>query len=230
MRHIFLSPHMDDAILSAGNHILTLIKGKKQVSVITVFTGFGTRPISWDTQKYLLKSGFFRLRSFERARHAEDIRAMDALHVPYTHMDLIDGGFRKNTDNTFLYPTHTHLFSGTIARKDMHLIRTVKKTLSPLIKHSDILYAPLGIGNHADHIIVNRVAHTLPNKTYYWLDQPYAQEANTNQQHGYTEAFRVPHQKKKESIIGYYQSQIRQLYPNGIPPIDEVFFEKKSAY
>ena len=220
---------MDDAVLSAGSYILTLIKEKKSVCILTLCTQFGTRPISWDAQKYVMKSGFLRLRSFERARHAEDIHAMDTLHIPYTHLDFIDGGFRKNTDNTFLYPTHTHLFSGTIARKDMHLIQTVQNTLSPIIKHSDILYAPLGIGDHADHIIINRIAQTLSNKTYYWLDQPYAWGEGVTSKYGYKEVFRIPHQKKKEKILAVYKSQIQLLYPNGIPPIDEVFFEKKRA-
>jgi LmbE family N-acetylglucosaminyl deacetylase len=237
---------MDDAVLSSGSHILNLLNTKKGVQIITVFTSFGSRPISWDAQKYLMKSGFFRLDSFTKARKNEDLNSMHMLDIPFVQLDFIDGGFRKDSKEKFFYPTFDHLCSGKVPHEDVRLIQTIKKTLNsslhsrnwnfinsgnvlPGIQPSDILYAPLGIGNHADHIIVNRVAQTLPNKTYYWLDQPYAWKAKINQQHGYKEAFRVPHQKKKEEVLSCYRSQMWQLYPHWIPKIDEVFFEKKST-
>jgi len=257
MRHVFLSPHMDDVVLSSGSHILNLLNKKKEVHIITVFTSFGSRPISWDAQKYLMKSGFFRLDSFTKARKNEDLNSMHMLDIPFVQLDFIDGGFRKDSKEKFVYPTFDHLFSGSVAHEDARLIQTIKKTLTsslysrnwnfinsgnvfPSIQPSDILYAPLGIGNHADHIIVNRIAQTLPNKTYYWLDQPYAWKTtphsrnwdffNSGNVYGeYREAFRVPHQKKKEEVLSCYRSQLWQLYPHWIPKIDEVFFEKKST-
>jgi len=219
---------MDDAVLSSGSYILTLLNKKKDVQIITVFTSFGSRPISWGAQKYLMKSGFSRLDSFTKARKNEDMNSMHMLDIPFVHLEFIDGGFRKDSKEKFFYTTFDYLCSGKVPHEDVRLIPAIKKTLtSSLIHASDILYTPLGIGNHADHIIVNRVAQTLPNKTYYWLDQPYAWKAKINQQYGYKETFRVPHQKKKEEVLSCYRSQIWQLYPHGIPKIDEVFFEKK---
>lgn len=226
MRHIFLSPHMDDVVLSAGSYILTLLTKKESVSVITVFTEFGKRPISLNAQKYLFDSGCLRLSAFSIKRKTEDKKAMDLLGTPYTYLAYIDGGFRKDKKNAKVYPTFHHLFSGYIVEADKELIKQITTDLSSVIKKSDIIYAPLGIGNHADHIIINQIAQTLPNRKCFWLDQPYAWKAKMNHHYGYKETFRVTHQKKKERILSCYRSQIKQLYPHGIPHIDELFLTK----
>jgi len=218
---------MDDAVLSAGNLLLSLVEKHTNVLIITIFTEFGKRPINWDAQKYIIKSGHCRISAFSNARKNEDICAMNMLGAKFKHLDFIDGGFRKNRNKTLLYPTYKKLFSGTINLYDKQLTKKIGCVLKPIIKKSDILYAPLGIGNHADHIVVNQAAQTLPNKTYYWLDQPYASNLKEYKTTGYSEAFRVPHQKKKEDIIACYTSQVQLVFPEGIPKINEVFFENK---
>ncbi len=229
MRHIFLSPHMDDAVLSAGNYMLQLLKNRKEIMTIAVFTSFGSRPISLNAQIYLIKSGFFSLHSFAKKRKEEDINAMRFLHTPYTHLDYIDGAFRKTTKGTHIYPTFRKLFSGIITHEDEKHMQTWRRKIMSFCKKTDIIYAPLGIGNHADHIIVNRIAQTLPNKIYFWLDQPYAHDKNIYQHKGYQEVFRIPHQIKKESLQNEYRSQIKLIYSRRIPTIDEVFFEKNKS-
>ncbi|KKS89850.1 MAG: hypothetical protein UV63_C0012G0002 [Microgenomates group bacterium GW2011_GWC1_43_11] len=233
---------MDDAVLSAGSYIINLVKEKKPVCIITVFTEFGTRPISWDAQKYLLKSGCLGVTGFTDTRKREDTSAMAKLTIPFIHLDFIDGGFRKNEKGKPLYPTFDHLCSGNIAKNDEILLKKIRKEIVSYCKKSDIIYAPLGIGTHADHIIINRIAQTLPNKTYYYPDQPYAwkitqtphsrnwdffNSGNVNRE--FREVFRIPHHKEKKEILSCYRSQMRQLYPHGIPVIDEVFLKRNQS-
>lgn len=227
MRHVFLSPHMDDAVFSAGNLLLQLIKERKDVLVITLFTSFGARPISWDAQKYLFRSGFFRMSSFASARKKEDVKAMSMLGVSHTHLDFIDGGFRRDNRGNLLYPTFDQLFSGAVNPSDIKIMQIMKRTLQSLIHKSDILYAPVGVGNHADHLITNRIARTFSNKTYFWIDQPYAENKKNIFADGkYKKAFSVKHNRHKDRLIRCYTSQTRHLYPHGVPNINEVFFTK----
>lgn len=229
MRHVFLSPHMDDAVLSAGSLILTLIKEKKHVVIVTVFSNFGKRPISFPAQKYIFRSGCIRLSTFSEKRKGEDQKAMDLLGIPCKYLMYVDGGFRKNPQGKLLYPTFNELFSGTISFYDKKLLKKLEKDILACVRKPDIIYAPLAVGNHADHILVNRIAKTLPNITYYWLDQPYGWEKRIPLHvAGYNEVFRLSHKKEKKKILSCYPSQIKLLYPKGIPFIDEVFFERKS--
>lgn len=227
MRHVFLSPHMDDAVFSAGSLLLQLVKKRKDVLIITLFTSFGTRPISWDAQKYLFRSGFLRISSFTGARKKEDVKAMSILGVPYAHLDFVDGGFRRNNHGRLLYPTFTELFSGAVNPSDKKNIPTIRRALQSLIHTSDILYAPIGVGNHADHLIVNQVTRTFSNKTYFWLDQPYAGNGKnifTGQK--YKKNLALKHNKYKDRLIHCYTSQTRHLYPHGIPHTDDLILVK----
>lgn len=215
---------MDDAVLSAGSLLVTLVKKRKKVLIITLFTSFGNRPISWDAQTYLMRSGFVRIRSFNVARKNEDAKAMKTLGAEFIHLDYVDGAFRKDNTGTILYPTFDQLYSGTLAPSDNQAIGMVRKKLRSYIKPSDVLYAPLGVGQHTDHLIVNKIAGTFGNKTYYWLDQPYAYNLKTNDALSYRKAFRMRHDARKGHLITCYASQLRHLYPHGIPRLEEVFF------
>jgi len=215
---------MDDAVLSAGSHIIELIKQKQEVTVITVFTAFGTRPTSWDAQIYLIKSKHLSIQKFEKQRKKEDEKAMQLLGVSYKHLDFIDGGFRKNNEKKLVYPLYIKLFSGHVHPDDRETEEKIYTLLKPLIHPSDILYAPLSIGNHADHIMLNHVAHRFSNQTYFWLDQPYAWKRGIKKGMPYHEAFRTHYHPQKKQAIICYTSQVKQLYLHGIPKSTEIFY------
>jgi len=237
MRHIFLSPHLDDAILSAGNYICTLCAQKKHILIVTIFSSFRSRFPSFDAWKNIVHAGCMTPTQFEKKRKKEDSQAMDLLGVPFHHMDYIDGGFRKNEKGKHLYPSFADVFRGDISPEDKALIPKIQASLSSIIRPSDTLYAPLAFGNHIDHIITRQIVSTFPNTTYFWLDQPYAWNNDNdsrnwdffnsgNREKRYQKSFRISHDKKKEEALSCYRSQIPILFPQGIPPMDDVFFEK----
>ena len=55
----FVSPHLDDAVFSAGNLLLTLAE-KTEIMVINVFTQADTKPYTYSAKKYLSR---YRKRS-----------------------------------------------------------------------------------------------------------------------------------------------------------------------
>src|SRR4030042_3888140 len=157
MRPVFISPHLDDAILSAGNLLLDLVSQKEEVLIVTVFTNFGQGPISHESRKYILGSGFLTLKAFEKARIEEDKKAMVKLGVKYWHLPFIDAGFRlrekvSRWDNflsfigvgkRFYYPFHNRssLFSGKIfLEEEKDLIKNIEKKVKEIVKKDDILY------------------------------------------------------------------------------------------
>lgn len=189
MRHVFISPHLDDAVLSAGDMIAGLVKKKKPVLVMTVFTDFGCEPIHWAARRYLWHSGVMTLNQFERLRKLEDKLAMTLLGVEYRRLGFTDGYFRKRDGTSltnkivswfglgqrFIYRNHRRLFYGKINADDKKTVNEVGIVIGKFISAQDIVFAPLGISGHVDHVIVNRAVKKIKAvKKYYWLDLPYA--------------------------------------------------------
>jgi LmbE family N-acetylglucosaminyl deacetylase len=218
---------MDDAVLSAGSLLLSLIKKRADVLIITVFTQFGTGIPTWDSLKYIIKSGNVTTQSFEKKRVEEDRQAMHMLGARSIHLPFIDGGFRKKQEGGYLYPDRISLFSGYVHKEDRNITKSIKETIQSYCSPQDILYAPLAIGSHADHIIINRIVKSFHQKTYFWLDQPYAENSHSEpHKNRYTLKRKVAHDDKKDQLIHCYSSQVRLLYPKGIPHVDELFFIK----
>jgi len=216
MRHVFISPHLDDAVLSAGDFLLKLKKENKKVLIVTVFTKFGKEPISKDSKKYLKYSDFLSLEKFSQARKFEDFQAMKKLEVKFIHLDFVDGGFRKNNGKV-IYPNHDKscLFSGKISNVDENLITKLRKRLSQIIKSDDVLYGPKGIGKHVDHLIVRKVLASFENKQFLWMDQPYVK------------GIKKKPSKEKLEVIDCYKSQVKCLFKGRVRLKQEKIFKKK---
>lgn len=230
MRHIFVSPNMDDAVLSAADLMLDLISKRKKVLVVTVFTEFGTGPLSLAARLYLLGCGFLSLPKFSQQRHAEDLSAMEKLGAEYSHLRFIDAGFRVRKKIGFLsrvisllgfgskfrYPYHNErsLFSGKILPEEGELVEKVRISLRKIIETKDVLYGPLGLGGHVDHLVVREAIIRFKNKKYFWADQPYVssergkQELTEIERNQYRKMI-VPKHKEKQELINCYYSQKR---------------------
>ena len=247
MKHVFVSPHMDDAVLSAGDYILELKRKGQKVFVVTVFTEFGKEPISLRNRKYLYNSGFLNLRRFSNQRKEEDKEAMKKLGVEYFHLGIIDGTFRKREDASllanalaylgigkkFIYPTRKALFSGKISPLDKPLLQKIYLKLKERTNKSGILYCPLGIGNHADHLIIREVVSCFPNQKYYWLDQPYISWKGRQKQlellqNKFRKSFVVEKNPQKKEVVKCYSSQVNGLFPDGIKFKKEAFYEERN--
>lgn len=236
MRYVFISPHMDDVVCSAGDYILGLKKKKEKVFIITVFTEFGKGPLSRASQEYINSCNIPHLNKFSRERKNEDLRAMEKLGVKYCHLGFIDAAFRlkKNSfGSEFIYPFYNShcLFSGKVALADKALLSKIWKKLKKLIRRGDILYGPLAIGNHVDHLIIRKLLLRFVNKKYFWVDQPYINEKKGIEQlrslkGRYKKAFTVKKTFPKKEILSCYSSQIKYFFPKGIKLQREVFFTK----
>lgn len=164
-----LSPHLDDAVLSLGEHIINWKKQGKKIVVITVFTKFRTKKnIPEYSLNYIKQSGFESVRDFENFRVKEDIRAMRAMKVEYEHWGFIDAGFRS------VYPTRNKLLSGKINKIDNQLVKKINNKINKIT--ADLILLPFGVGKHVDHMIIKKAGQNLEKNILYYLESPYLWE------------------------------------------------------
>ncbi len=218
----FISPHLDDAVLSAGSFISKLIASGSKVTVVTIFTKGSKKPYSAEAIAHLKNSGFTDTEKLFRARIAEDKKALGYLGANYKHFNFVDAAFRKDADGHFIY-TKNEQFSGRMSEKDFGLLNLVKKEILKLLKTKNTyVFGPMGIGGHVDHIIVRKAVEDIPNKKIFWEDFPY----NLDLHNKLTLLTRMRRYKKiisldtaihfaKNEAIRKYKSQLKGLFPDG---------------
>ena len=162
---VIISPHMDDAALSLGQHIIEWKRQNKTVKVVTVFTKFLGKNLPEYSREYINKSGFDNAMDFEKERVREDVKAMKKMEVEYEHWGYVDAGFRGN------YLTKEELLNGKIKNVDTNLIDKISKKICE-IKASEI-YLPYGVGGHVDHLIVRRAGERIDKNVSFYLEIPY---------------------------------------------------------
>jgi LmbE family N-acetylglucosaminyl deacetylase len=150
--HLFLSPHLDDAILSCGATIHQLVAQGEAVTILTIMAGDPPEPLP-DTpiiadlhQRW--QAGYQPVA----VRRAEDARACAQLGASAIHWMLGDCVYRtvyKDGEVIALYPSEDSLW-GPVHPDDPAAAFLRNSTLPP---HTH-LYVPLGGRHHVDHRIV----------------------------------------------------------------------------
>ncbi len=136
---VVLSPHLDDAVLAVGAHLARTARSGRGVQVCTAFTR-GPDPATIPP----------RLRRFGdyATRTAEDDRALALLGARPRRLDLLERLWRQpplpGLGAVFRTPTDR----GALAMLPA-LVRIVREVLA---EPGTELLAPLGVGNHVDHV------------------------------------------------------------------------------
>lgn len=211
---LVVSPHMDDAVLSLGEHMLKWKNEGKKILVVTVFTKFNNICIPKYSFDYIKKSGFKKVIDFERARVEEDKMAMKMMGLDYIHWDFKDAGFRG------VYKTRKELLSGKII--DVNMVEKIRKRII-LIKAKEV-YLPYGVGGNVDHFIVKEAGNNIKNNFYY-LESPYLwQRLNFLRYIFLMKKIRLP-TFRKEKILREYKSQYKLLKQKVWWPLSEVILK-----
>lgn len=220
----FVSPHLDDAAFSAGGLISYLAKRTKVV-VITAFTSAGRDKHSLSALSYVRQCGYKKneINRFFSARRKEDKEVFSALGVESIHLGFFDALWRKKSNlnliekfstlfvNEFryIYPTHRlHISKGKIYKEDEENLRKLENKLKEIIGEGDnsVVFCPLGLGKHVDHIVVREACtNSFPN-IIYWEDSPY------NLYHELDKEY-VEKNNLKRKIFRKNQSNRKAMYP-----------------
>jgi LmbE family N-acetylglucosaminyl deacetylase len=172
MRWIYLSPHLDDAVFSAGGLIREQTQAGLPVEIWTLMAGFppgGESDVSPFAQVLHFQWGFSSADESTRLRRQEDQNAAALLAAAAIHFDFPDCIYRRVPGGDWLY---TYVFDPP-RPEDAWIPPKIAETLSARLQSDDVLVCQLGLGSHVDHILVRQGAELLGRPLQYYPDIPY---------------------------------------------------------
>jgi len=172
MRWIYLSPHLDDAALSAGGLIYEQIQSGLPVEIWTFMCGYPPWPegdLSPFAQSNHEKWGFSSPEETVRMRREEDKNAAAILGANFIHFNFLDCIYRRGANGEWLYsdidfPPHS---------EDSGIPAQIAEAISSRLQSDDILVCQLAVGSHVDHVLVRQGAELLGYPLRYDIDVPY---------------------------------------------------------
>jgi len=172
MRHIYLSPHLDDAVLSAGGMIYDLTQAGETVEIWTLMCGDPQlAECSSFADELHQKWGFASAAETVRERRLEDHAAAAWVGASVQHFDNFwDCIYRKNTSGEWLYPKT--IFVPPDAG-DADYPAQIAAAISARLQPTDSLICQLGLGSHVDHVLMRQAAELLGRPLRYHVDVPY---------------------------------------------------------
>lgn len=174
MSWIYLSPHLDDVVLSCGGLLWEQAQAGESVSIWTFFAG-DAPPGSFSR---FAKSLHKRWQTADQApaiRRKEDLAACKILGAGCRHFSIPDCIYRRSENGELLYPLKGDIL-GPVHHEDGLLIDRLADEITQLLHIGASLVSPLAIGNHLDHRLVRAAVEKASYKPLYYADYPYVAE------------------------------------------------------
>jgi LmbE family N-acetylglucosaminyl deacetylase len=170
MRWIYLSPHLDDAVLSAGGLIYEQSHSGIPVEIWTFMCGFAPEDAVSPFAELLHKLwGFSSAEETTRKRREEDRQAAALVGATIRHFDFLDCIYRRGADGEWLY---TDVFTPP-RPEDAALPSQIAAEITRHLAPGDVLVCQLAVGSHVDHVLVRQGAELLGHSLRYDIDVPY---------------------------------------------------------
>ena len=227
---IFISPHFDDAVLSCGGLMSKLSKKNTQLLSITVFT---SEPADKKSLSTIAKSFHDAWDSGENPytiRKKEEKKVLDKLNSSYKWLEKLDVIYRfadvKIKDG---------ILNPGISPEEDPIFSEIFDEILEIIKASPdcYIFAPLGIGNHPDHLVVNLAIRSIKNlhpelNLFFYEDFPYAITGDPKKklaEYGYKPRSKsidiCDSLQNRVELIKIYESQLDNVF-EGSKNIDEI--------
>lgn len=170
MRWIYLSPHLDDAVLSAGGLIYEQTRSGMPVEIWTFMCGMPSgAELSPFAEVLHAQWGFSSAEETVRSRREEDRQAAEIVGATVQHFDFLDCIYRRDENGEWPY----YEISLPPRELDADLPARIAETISSRISRDDVLVCQLSVGSHVDHVLVRRAAELLGHPLVYDIDIPY---------------------------------------------------------
>ena len=171
MRWIYLSPHLDDAVFSAGGLIYEQTQAGVPVEIWTIMCGDPRlTEYSQFAQRLHQIWGFSSAEETVRKRRMEDTLAASIVGAKAIHFDFLDCIYRRDKNGDWLYPSEIF---GAIHPADADYPAQIASAISARLNPDDVLVCQLGLGSHVDHVLVRQAAELLGRPLRYDIDVPY---------------------------------------------------------
>jgi LmbE family N-acetylglucosaminyl deacetylase len=170
MRWIYISPHLDDAVLSAGGLIYDQTRAGMDVEIWSFMCGFpSTEELSPFAQVLHYQWGIPAAAEMIAARRVEDIKAASIVGAKTVHFDFLDCIYRRGKNGNWLYsdvfvPPH---------EDEEDLPARIAESISARLQPTDQLVCQLGLGSHLDHVLVRRAVELIHHPILFDVDIPY---------------------------------------------------------
>lgn len=217
MRWIYISPHLDDAVLSAGGLIYDQARSGMDVEIWTIVCGFPPPGELTPLAQILhMEWGTGTVEDTVKLRRSEDKRAASIVGAKSVYFDVPDCIYRRGQDGEPLYPdifVHPH-------QAEADLPTEIADMLLEHLQPDDQLVCVLGIGGHVDHILVRQGVERLERPLKYLADIPYLFK-HPEELAGYTNGMKKSVQVITEAglrswieAVLAYKSQMSSLFDN----------------
>ncbi len=241
---LVLSAHLDDAILSCGALLSSLV-GQTRVTVATLFTEACQPPHTLAARAFLRQCTIGDATELYAARRLEDAEVLTGMGVEHVHLAASDALFRRREvpsavaglgrilpELVHRYPTYRFdIAKGRVARGDRVLAERLDAELRFLAERIDagLVFGPVGVGRHVDHLLTRALAERQPRPTVLYSDFPYdlqdSPDAGYLETHGLTPVTWDRDLDAKQVLIKGYRTQVDALFPDGeVPLAPETYF------
>jgi LmbE family N-acetylglucosaminyl deacetylase len=235
---LFLSPHLDDAVLSCG----TLLLHTPRATVATVFTEATPGPHTRAARTFLRQCAASGAEELFAERRREDVEVVSAAGAAAVHLGRPDALFRTRRapaalgrvlpELLYRYPTFRFdIARGRVARAERTLAARIAAEVDALAEESrtEVVFCPLGVGRHVDHVLIREVGPRLGRRVVYYSDFPYALHSKPDPAflaaHGLRRWVSPDDPAEKRKLIEGYRSQVDALFPDGrVPPRAEEYY------
>ena len=231
---VFVSPHLDDAVLSCAA-LMRAVAARAPVTVVTAFSEAGPLPHTRAARSFLRQCGSGPdAGALFTARRREDVDVLDGLGVRHVHLGHPDALFRRRRDPSGLlrrvgrllpeldhrYPTFRFdIGLGRVSRGDRALLTRVTDEVADLARDA-VVFAPLGVGRHVDHLLARAVGEHLGAVLYadfpYTVRDPAAEAVAAGGRRPWAWADDLA--ARRPGIAGY-RTQVDALFPDGEIPL-----------
>ncbi len=174
---IYLSPHLDDAVLSCGGQIQQQTAVRNPILIVTPMAGEPTVGVQLSDFAKSLHHRWEAVQDAVAVRRAEDVVACQILWADHLHLQIPDCIYRTDpTTDKPCYPTWESIIT-TQHPADEAVLAQLRQQFSQL-PPTDQIFVPLTAGNHVDHRLTRLAAEQVfAEKLIYYEDYPYAADA-----------------------------------------------------
>jgi LmbE family N-acetylglucosaminyl deacetylase len=178
--HVYLSPHLDDAVLSCGGLIHQQAMADQRPLVITLFAGEPPRDAALSDFAQSVHARWEDQAELVPTRWAEDQAALATLRADYLRLSYPDCIYRgREHEGEWYYASEQAIF-GEVHSAEGQLPAELATTLTTYIPPDEgvTLYAPLTVGNHVDHQLTFAAALILREQDWqvrFYEDYPYVE-------------------------------------------------------
>ncbi len=236
-----ISPHLDDAVLSAGGRLGQLGAEGADVRVYTVFAGIAGPPFS-PAARGLHDLWSLGDQDVVRHRRAEDRTALELLGAAPIHGPFLDGVYRRTADGRWLVDEKGQLLAQ--APDERQLREDVSAAVRDLVRELDpaLVLTCAAVGSHIDHVLARDavLSAVTDRRVECWEDMPYGQRRPlpTPERHlrlaaPYPVVVERASWRAKLAAVDCYRSQHRMLWPRDPevgPRFDEAAGERAAAF